>query len=315
MESTKRLLNKLFRELGPVLRELLTDPLVSDIYRNSDGRLWLQRIGDETRLIEYYMSDDVAMALIGTVSAYMRAPVSAAQPILEGTLPHDQSRFSAMIPPVSNGGPMFSIRKRAVLQRVFDNYVDDGSMTKAEAAFIRKRIDQRDNVLIVGATGSGKTTFANAILREISFSAPPSERFFLIEDTAELQCYAPQTLPLLSSPTVDMNALLKSIMRHGPTRICVGEIRGPEAHTLIKAFNTGHTGGLTTIHSGSVAGALIRLEDLIREAGVQPSKQNIANSIQLVVVMDRDAQTGKRRVKEVLRITGASDDNYFLSKV
>jgi P-type conjugative transfer ATPase TrbB len=313
-EQTRRLFTRLFRELGP-LKDLLADPLVSDIHRNPDGKLWLTRIGDETRIIEYTMSDAVAMSLIGTVSLYMHATVDTAHPIVEGTLPHDQSRFSAVIPPVSNGGPMFSIRKRAVLQRTFDDYIDDGSMTEAQAAFIRKRLYQHDNVLVVGSTGSGKTTFCNAMLREISFSAPASERFMILEDTAELQCYAKQTVPMLTSSTVDMNALLKSIMRHNPTRICVGELRGAEAYTLIKAWNTGHDGGLTTIHSSSALNGLIRLEDLIREAGVQPSRRDIASVVNMIVVIERDRKTRKRRVKEVTRLTGATGDNYSFSSI
>jgi type IV secretion system protein VirB11 len=313
-EATRRLLKKLFRELGPI-KDLLSDPLVSDIHRNPDGKLWLTKIGDETRTIEYAMDDAQTMALIGSVSLYMRMPVTVAHPILEGTLPHDQSRFSAIIPPVANGGPMFSIRKRAVLQRSFDDYIDDGSMTEAQAAFIRKRLYQHDNVLVVGSTGSGKTTFCNAMLREISFMASTTERFMILEDTAELQCYAPQTVPLLTSVDVDMNALLKSIMRHNPTRICVGELRGAEAYTLIKAWNTGHDGGLTTIHSSSPANALTRLEDLIREAGIQPSRRDIASVVNLIVVIERDRKTRKRRVKDVVRLTGANGDNYAFSTI
>lgn len=311
-ESERRRLSKLGRELG-VLGELLQDPRVSDIWRNPDGSVWVNAVGVGVQRVDYEVTDDVAFSLIGTVSEFVGKAVGPANPILEGVLPSDKSRFSALIPPVSNGGPMFSIRKRAALQRTFDDYVDDGAMSVEQAALIRKRIRARDNFLIVGATGSGKTTLGNAILKEMSEASAPDERFLILEDTPELQCFAPNNVCLLSSPGVmEMNDLLKAIMRHSPTRICVGELRGSEAHTLIKAWNTGHSGGMTTIHAESASRALDRLEDLIREANVEPLKRKVADSVNCIVVIDRDA-TGKRRIKELVRLTGASDNSYYFS--
>lgn len=612
--ALQRRLGKIERELGS-LYALMEDPTVADIWRNNDGSLWVNRIGIGVTAIDDWMSDDVALALIGSVAESMKATVNAANPIFEGILPTaDKSRFSASIPPVCNNGYMFCIRKRAVMSRTLDDYLEAGSATHNQVALLRKRIKLRDNFVIVGATGSGKalpldakiltptgyvlmedlhvddlvigksgqptkitgvfpqgmrtswkitfsdetttiaddehlwavrtkmdrsthrdwsvkttrelrkdltyanekskwfipmvesvkltkkpipgdayqlglligkrildgskegrvkkneevalpfteflkkidlfkknkrevfipdsylwndlktrtkifqglmdggawfqkntnhiafatssyqlakdlvwlvqsfggvarigersnhsyrvyirlpekfvpsqkpetiaayractyrppsrsivkierngrkkmqcisvdakdelyviehaivthnTTLGNAILREMSEGASASDRFIILEETAELQCEAVNRVEALTAPGVNMNDLIRACMRWSPKRICIGELRGGEAADLIKAWNTGHKGGITTIHSETARRSLDRLEDLIAESGQFPNKRRIADAVQCIVVI-ADIGRGKRKITEIIRVTGAVEGDYNL---
>ena len=161
--------------------------------------------------------------------------------------------------------PAFAIRKRPEVVFTLDEYVAGGMMTEAQAAIIRAAAVARQNMLIVGGTGSGKTTLANAILAEPAFA---EDRVVLIEDTAELQCSAADQIQMLTKrtePQVTMTDLVRDTLRLRPDRIIIGEVRDGSALDLLKAWNTGHPGGLATIHANSAAEGLTRLEDLIGE--------------------------------------------------
>jgi Flp pilus assembly CpaF family ATPase len=160
------------------------------------------------------------------------------------------------------------------------------------------------NGLIVGSAGSGKTTFANALLREITEYAGSSERIAILKDTIDLQCTAPNRIELRTTDGIDMTKLLRATLRLRPDRIVVGEVRGEEALLLVKAWNTGHPGGIAIIHANSCIAGLVRFEQLLQESSVVPQPSLIAETVNLIVQIER--QRGGRMVKEILRICGWS---------
>ncbi|MVA12599.1 P-type conjugative transfer ATPase TrbB, partial [Agrobacterium vitis] len=211
-----------------------------------------------------------------------------------------------LLPPVVSG-PSFTIRRRASRLIPLDDYLKHKIMTEAQASVLRSAIASRMNIVISGGTGSGKTTLANAVIAEIIANAP-DDRIVMLEDTAEIQCAAENAVALHTSETIDMARLLKSTMRLRPDRIIVGEVRDGAALTLLKAWNTGHPGGVTTIHSNTAMSALRRLEQLTAEASQQPMQEVIGEAVDLIVSIER---TGKgRRVREVIHVEGFTNSRY-----
>jgi P-type conjugative transfer ATPase TrbB len=301
-EQAKRLREKLERELGDTIVAGLAAPNVVEIMLNADGILWLDVLGEGMCDTGVRMSAMQAENLLRTIASALDLVVNADHPILEGVLPFDGSRFAGVLPPVSNR-PVFAIRKRAGLIFTLDDYVKTGVCDARSAEVIRDAVAQRQNILIVGSTGSGKTTLANAVLNEISVQHH-EQRIVIIEDTVELQCAAPNHVALKTSETTDMTRLLRTTMRLRPDRIVVGEVRGSEALALLKAWNTGHPGGLATVHANSAVAGLVRLEQLIQEANVPPQPQLIAEAVDLLVSIVR-TPTG-RRIAEIVRVDGYS---------
>lgn len=308
----RKFLRDLYQALGPITR-LLEDPNVSDIHRNSDGTLLVSRLQGGTEVFSgFKFDDDAAERIISMIATEMKTEVSPKHPRILGVLPLDGSRFSAVVPPISDA-PSFTIRKHAIMVRTFEDYLEQKIMTQDQVQFLRKRIRARDNMLIVGATASGKTTFANAVLREAAEASTPNDRFLILEDTRELQCPAVNKERFMTDEDngADMDFLLATGLRYSPSRIIVGELRGKEAATFIEACNTGHHGGLATIHSSTVENGLVRLETLIRKVR-EPSKLEISNAIQTVVAIEYNPELGRRRVTEIKRIASATEHEYRL---
>jgi type IV secretion system protein TrbB len=301
-EQAKRLREKLERELGETIVTALADPGVVEVMLNADGVLWLDVLGEGMRDTGVRMSAMQAENLLRTIASALEIVVNADQPILEGVLPFDGSRIAGVLPPISSR-PVFAIRKRAGLIFTLDDYVKSGICDARSAEVIRQAVSQRQNILIVGSTGSGKTTLANAVLNEIS-TQHREQRVVIIEDTVELQCSAPNHVALKTSDSADMTRLLRTTMRLRPDRIVVGEVRGAEALALLKAWNTGHPGGLATIHANSAAAGLVRLEQLVQEANVPPQPQLIAEAVDLLVSIVRTSHG--RRIQEIVRVDGYS---------
>lgn len=312
-ETTARNRAKLKLELGP-LREILKRRTVSDIFRNPDGSMFVNETGYGTYMLDrnLWMDNVQAMSLIGTVASLAGVSTDEDHPYVETMLPEGAARFSAVRPPYVSPGPMFSIRRPSPQEKTLDDYINDGSLSNGFAKAIRMGIRLQLNILIVGGTGSGKTTLANAIFAEIAESAPgPNERFMILEDTPELVCNAENVVCMQVGPHMDMTSLLARCMRHSPTNISVGELRGPEAYVLIKAWNTGHSGGITTIHAPDARRALTRLESLVKEAGHIPSREEVSAAIGMIVVIRKDAK-GQRKISEVKRIEAPSGTDYKL---
>jgi type IV secretion system protein TrbB len=307
-ERALRINEKLRRELGPAICALLAEPAVVEIMLNPDGRLWVERLGGAMQSFGV-MPAFQAEALMATIASTLKTTITRDNPILECELPIDGSRFEGLIPPVVIA-PTFAIRRKALSIYSLEQYVMDGIMTVHQREMICRAVDAHHNIVVAGGTGSGKTTLTNAILGYLSESWP-DERPIIIEDTAEIQCRAKNSVILRAVDRVDMLRLLKASMRLRPSRIIVGEVRGPEALALIKAWNTGHPGGVATVHANDAHAALIRLESLIAEATFAPMQKVIAEAVNVIVSIAKTPEG--RRVQEVMTVSGYSDQGYVVS--
>lgn len=306
--AAERKRRMLITALGADIATAMGDPAVVEIMVNPDGALRLDRLGEGRLDTEVRLEAAQVERIIRLVAAHVRAEVHAEHPIISAELPpHVEGRagerFEGILPPVSSA-PCFSIRKPAQRLHTLDDYVADGLMTEAVADALRQAVTQRSNILVAGGTSSGKTTLANALLAEMAWV---DARVILIEDTSELQCPLPDTVALRTrAPHVTMTDLVRSTMRLRPDRIVVGEVRGPEALDMLKAWNTGHPGGIATIHANSALAALTRVEQLVQEAVVTVPRRLIAEAIDIVVFI---AGRGiDRRVSTVARVAGMDPD-------
>lgn len=306
-EEGNRRIEKILRELGSEIRTLLTDSSVVEIMLNADGALWVDRLLTGMTRIGT-MPTSKAEALICSIAAYHRATITRENPIFEGELPVNGARFEALIPPVVPA-PVFTIRLKASRVFTLSDYVKDGIMSEVQKQQIEEAVLARKNILVVGGTGTGKTTLTNAIIAEIE-RATPEHRLIIIEDTAEIQCQASNAVLLHATDTVDMLRLLKATMRLRPDRILVGEVRGSEALALLKAWNTGHPGGVATVHANHAQAGLIRLEQLIAEATSAPMQTLIGEAVDLIISIAK-TPTG-RRINEILHVQGFTQDTYQL---
>lgn len=310
LEASQRLHEKLRRELGPDVCQYLNDPDVIEILLNTDGRLWVEYFGAEMKSFGR-MSSTVARSAIDTVASCLGTRVNPANPIIECELPLDGSRFEGLIPPVVSS-PVFAIRRKA--SRVFNlaDYVQAQIMTEPQRRVLEAAIGARKNILVVGGTGSGKTTLTNALIDYI-VQAAPNDRVVIIEDTAEIQCAAENSVLLRATDLVEMQRLLKATMRLRPDRILVGEVRGQEALTLLKAWNTGHPGGIATIHADGGYAGLIRMEQLISEATAAPMQRLIGEAVDIVVFICKTAEG--RRIDEIISVTKFDGQDYVWQRM
>ena len=297
--------------MGPAIAAALGDPRVVEVMVNPDGALRVDILGEGRVDTELRMEPAQVERIIRLVASHARAEVHGDAPIVSAELPPQAEgrageRFEGVLPPVSPG-PCFAIRKPAERLYGLDDYVADGIMSGAAAARLRRAVAERMNILVAGGTSSGKTTLANALLAEI---AGEDERIILIEDTRELQSPAPDTVALRTRPgAVSMTDLVRSTLRLRPDRIIVGEVRGPEALDMLKAWNTGHPGGITTVHANSALAALYRIEQLVQEAVVTVPRRLIAEAIDLVVFIS--GRGVERRVSSVARVAGVDPDGGY----
>lgn len=299
---------KILRELGPLVQNLLDDKTVVEIILNADSKLWVERLGQPMQCVGT-MTASRAEALIGSLAAYHDTTVTKEHPVLECVLPIYGARVEAILSPVV-ASPVIAIRLRASALFTLDDYVSGGIMTPSQKVEIEKAVRHRKNILVVGGTGSGKTTLTNAIIAEI-VKANPEHRLVIIEDTAEIQCAADNAVLLNATDTVSMLQLLKATMRLRPDRILVGEVRGPEALALLKAWNTGHPGGVATVHANNARAGLIRLEQLIAEVSASPMQPLIAEAVDLIVSIVKTPEG--RKVEDIVTVTGWEKGHYQFS--
>lgn len=304
-----RVIEKIKRELGDILA-YLEDRETIELMLNSDGKLWVEKLGKEMQCLGDF-PEAKAKSIITAVSSLLDTTANSDNPILECELPLDGSRFEALLPPVV-AKPTFTIRKKAVKIFTLDDYVASRILTLKQKETLTQAIEQRQNILVVGGTGSGKTTFSNAIIDGIS-KITPEHRIVIIEDTAELQCASENKVILRATDRVDMLRLLKATMRLRPDRIIVGETRGKEALDLLKAWNTGHPGGIATIHANSAYGGLTRMEQLISEATSAKMSKLIAEAVNLIVFISKTKEG--RKIREIIRVIDFDGNKYVTENI
>lgn len=304
----ERIHKKLERDMGSVLLSALNDARTVEIMLNADGNLWQERLGEPMKCIGS-LRPAQAQAIIETVAGYHGKEVTRHKPLLEGELPIDGSRFAGQIPPVVPS-PTFAIRKKAVAIFTLDQYVENGVMTGQQRDVLMDAVVSHKNILVIGGTGSGKTTLVNAIIHQMVL-ANPAERVFIIEDTGEIQCAAENFVQYHTSIDVSMTMLLKTSLRMRPDRILVGEVRGPEALDLLMAWNTGHEGGAATLHANNARAGLDRLAMLIsmHPDSPKPIEPLIGEAVHVVVHIARTPEG--RRIQEILAVSGFRDGQYI----
>ena len=297
--------------LGPAIAAWLEDPAVVEVMLNPDGRLWVDRLTEGLADTGETLSAADGERIVRLVAHHVGAEVHPASPRLSAELPETGERFEGLIPPVVTA-PAFAIRKPAVAVFTLDDYVAAKIVTANQAAALRRAVAQRQNILVAGGTSTGKTTLVNALLAEVAKTA---DRVVLIEDTRELQCTATNLVALRTKDgIVSLSDLVRSSLRLRPDRIPIGEVRGAEALDLLKAWGTGHPGGVGTIHAGSALGALRRLEQLIQEAVVTVPRALIAETVNVIAVLS--GRGAKRRLAELAWVDGLGPaGDYVLAPV
>lgn len=281
--------------LGPDVTAILLADDTIEVIANPDGRVWVERMGRGREFDGLRLDAGDAERAIRLIATLTGAEVTRETPIVSAELPPRGERFEGVLPPVSKA-PCFAIRKPASRVMSLDDYVASGVITARQRQALKSAIRSRNNIIVAGGTGSGKTTLANALLAEV---AALDERVIILEDTRELQCAAKDVVALRTYPgAVTLSDLVRSTLRLRPDRIIVGEVRGPEALDLLKAWNTGHPGGIATLHANSARAALARLEQLAMEATTSPPTALIAEAIDLVVFIERGGPAG-RRIPEI----------------
>ena len=308
--SSERRRAMLKTAMGPQIAAALGDSEIVEIMVNPDGRLWLDRLGAGRSATGAIFEAAEIERIIRLVASHARSEAHAGAPIISAELPpHGEGageRFEGILPPVSLA-PCFAIRKPAARIYRLADYVADDIMSAAIAQRLTQAVRDRANILVVGGTSSGKTTLANALLAEV---ACLDERVILIEDTRELQCAAPDVVALRTQAgSVTMADLVRSTLRLRPDRIVVGEVRGREALDMLKAWNTGHPGGIATIHANGAVAALYRLEQLVQEGVVTVPRRLIAEAVDLIVFI---AGRGRaRRIETIARVAGLDPDEAY----
>ena len=296
--------------LGPAIAAWLDDPSVVEVMLNPDGRLWIDWLTTGLAETGERLTAADGERIVRLVAHHVGGEVHPGSPRVSAELPETGERFEGLLPPVVTA-PVFAIRKPAVAVFTLEDYVAGGIMTAGQADVLRQAVIQRRNILVAGGTSTGKTTLANALLAEV---AKTSDRVVLIEDTRELQCQAPNLVALRTKDGVaSLSDLVRSSLRLRPDRIPIGEVRGGEALDLLKAWGTGHPGGIGTVHAGSALGALRRLEQLIQEAVVTVPRALIAETIDLIAVLA--GRGAARRLTELAQVDGLdSSSDYLLAR-
>ena len=333
-EKQERLKEKLRDELGPVIVGLLDRSSgLEDIIVNEDSRIWVKRTGSPFEQVGELSSRQARGAMM-TIASMQKTTVTELRPVLETQIPIWKFRFAGLIEPVVPS-PSFAIRVKSDKKRNLRDLQRQGILTTKEdprnrrcqqedfiakvkgldhLQAIQQAILARKSILIVGGTGAGKTTIANAILEEIG-TLTPSDRVLVIEDTPELLLDSANSLSMLATTEFDQLKCLKVALRLKPDRIVVGEVRdGAAALPLLKSWNTGHPGGVSTLHANSAAEALDRLESLVREATDAPQQRMIGSAVDVVISVVNDPVAG-RKVREVAVVTGYQDGRYLLTQV
>ncbi|MDN4572051.1 P-type conjugative transfer ATPase TrbB [Pandoraea cepalis] len=306
-DEMRRLMAALSRQFGDPLIAAMSDPLTNDIQLNADGVWWWERFG-RGREQGGVLAKSAAETLMGSIAHYLGQTVGYDHPVLEGRLPFNDCRFAGVMPPIVTA-PAFSIRRPGVIFTLFQ-YVKTGSIAAKDARRLRSAYLAGKNILIIGGTGAGKTMLLNAMLALLA-TYKPETRVLIAEDTPEVQCKLPNHVSMVtkvSEPAVNLAALIKLALRFKPDRIIVGEVRDGTAADMLEAWNTGHLGGLGTIHANDCRSAVQRLADMLRKANIpqEVALRQIATSVDIMVSIQR-MPDGKRKINEIVQLDGINE--------
>ena len=296
-----RLADSLAFNCGPIIMDAVHDPDVLEIMLNPDGKIWIEKYGKDQECVgELPIAQ--SKVLLSLVASALDLVVDAQHPVVEGSFPLDGSRFEGTFPPIVGPGASFSMRKKASKIITLQEYLASGAITEEVIPILDAAILGRKNIVVVGGTSSGKTTFCNGVIHRLD-ELCPGDRLLILEDTAELQSSARNAVFFLTSDLakIGMRQLTKVCMRYAPKRILVGEVRDSAALELLKLWNTGHPGGIGTFHADSAFEALERLEELVEEAGVGPKQKLIGRAVDLIIYMTKTPQN-TRIVSEILQV-------------
>ncbi len=300
MCENSKLIESLRHACGEQILNALEHPNIVEIMLNPDGRLWIEEYGKDQEYIGE-VNEKNARLIITHVASALGLVVNSVNPVVEGNFPLDGSRFEGTYPPIV-AKPSFSIRKKANKVIKFDEYLSNGVITSKVIEIIKQAILERKNIIVAGGTSSGKTTFVNAVI-DVLFGLCPKDRLLILEDTPELQSASENTVFFRTNDLagVTMQTLTKVCMRYAPKRILVGEVRDKAALELLKAWNTGHPGGIGTIHANSAEETLMRLEELVEEAGNGAKPKLIGRAVDLIVYMEK-TQQNTRRLSQIIEV-------------
>lgn len=296
-----RLADSLAFNCGPIIMDAVRDPDVLEIMLNPDGKIWIEKYGKDQECVgELPIAQ--SKVLLSLVASALDLVVDAQNPVVEGSFPLDGSRFEGTFPPIVGPGASFSMRKKASKIITLQEYLASGAITEEVIPILDAAILGRKNIVVVGGTSSGKTTFCNGVIHRLD-ELCPGDRLLILEDTAELQSSARNAVFFLTSDLakIGMRQLTKVCMRYAPKRILVGEVRDSAALELLKLWNTGHPGGIGTFHADSAFEALERLEELVEEAGVGPKQKLIGRAVDLIIYMTKTPKN-TRIVSEILQV-------------
>jgi type IV secretion system protein VirB11 len=299
--KNERLHSNLRHNLGLDIVAALADPTVVEIMLNPDGKLWIEHLGSPMRFVDKIPAEKAGL-ILSLVASSLDTTITASNPIVEGELVLDGSRFEGMLPPIVSA-PSFTIRKKASSVFTIEQYLKAGIITSSQQTVIADAIEAHKNILVVGGTGSGKTTLVNGLIDHLA-NVCQTDRLVILEDTSELQSTSPNAFFLRTSDHVNMQRLVKATMRLRPDRILVGEVRDSAALDLLKAWNTGHPGGVATVHANSVSGGLVRMEQLIAEASPAPMQMLIAEAVDLILFITRTPEAPGRKVTGIANLNG-----------
>lgn len=309
--TTTRIEAMMLRYLGSDIIAVFDDDDVTEIYTNpQDARVRLMTRSHGRVETPHQISADRVTMFLDSVATHIGVVLGADATSLEAELPEGRfrkARIQGFLPPLSRG-PAFALRKPPRAIYALDDYVTHGTLSPTARAILRSAVQCHLNILVVGGTDTGKTTFGNALLKEIA-DVTPDERVVILEDTVELQCASPDHLALRTHPGVSLAQLVKATLRTSPDRIVVGEVRDASTLDLLDAWSTGHPGGIATFHANDARGALHRLDRLAQRNNVPSQRELIAEAVDLVVLLDK--RQGQRRVVDVVRVTGLDGQRNF----
>ncbi len=313
-ETQDRMLNMLRADLGHEIWSALNDPTVTEISANSDGSIWVDRVGEGRVHLQERMRPDRAYSVLTVVASAKGEEIGDHNPSFDALIPGHGYRFIGTLPPLTPA-PSFTIRKKPDRVISLDEYEQAGIITAGQKAVLIQAAKDRENIIIAGGTGSGKTTLANAVLQVM---AQTGHRIITIEDTPELQNSAADQETMYTVPGIrTMQDCLRSALRMHPDRLIFGEVRGGEVRDMLMAWNTGHRGGLCTIHADSTLDTLYRIEEMLETIpNYQPRPRAIARAIHLLVFItattDRNLYKSGRYVSEIARIDGFDSSSGYL---